>query len=84
MSAWFLDAELKRKQGRCADALPKYDQVLAKFEGARGSRWGAAVCRDTLGQKDGARRDYEEFVKRFPDDDRAKDAKAALNRLSGS
>ena len=84
VSAWFLAAELARLQGRCSDAVPKYDQVLAKFEAARGSRWGAAVCRDTLGQKDAARRDYEEFVKRFPDDDRAKEAKAAIKRLSGS
>jgi len=84
VSAWFLSGELARLQGHCADAVPKYDQVLAKVDGARGSRWGAAVCKDQLGQKDAARRDYEEFLKRFPDDDRAKDAKAALKRLSGS
>ena len=51
---------------------------------ARGSRWGAAVCREQLGQKDAARRDYEEFARRFPDDDHAKEAKAAMKRLAGS
>ena len=77
MTALFLDGEVKRQLGRCADALPRYDQVLAKRAEARGSRWGAAVCREQLGQKDAARRDYEEYARRFPDDDRAKEAKAA-------
>jgi tetratricopeptide (TPR) repeat protein len=80
----FLDAEIKRTLGNCADALPRYEQVLAKSAGARGSRWGAAVCRDTLGQKDAARKDYEEYARRFPDDDRAKEARAAIKRLGGS
>jgi tetratricopeptide (TPR) repeat protein len=84
LTAIFLQAEANRQLGRCADALPKYDQVLAKFDGARGSRWGAAVCREQLGQKEAARRDYEEFARRFPDDDHTKDAKAAVKRLSGS
>jgi tetratricopeptide (TPR) repeat protein len=84
VTALFLDGEVKRQLGRCADALPRYDQVLAKRAEARGSRWGAAVCRDQLGQKDAARRDYEEYARRFPDDDRTKDAKAAIKRLTGS
>jgi len=58
--------------------------VIAKFAGARGSRWGAAVCREQLGQKVEARRDYEEFARRFPEDDRAKEAKSAIKRLGGS
>ncbi|HEX4824459.1 MAG TPA: TRAP transporter TatT component family protein [Candidatus Polarisedimenticolaceae bacterium] len=81
ISSLFLTAELARLQGRCADAVPKYDQVLAKVEGAKGSRWGAAVCKDQLGQKEAARLDYAEFLNRFPNDDRVKDAKAALKRL---
>jgi tetratricopeptide (TPR) repeat protein len=84
LTALFLDGEVKRQLGDCADALPRYDQVIAKVAGARGSRWGAAVCREQLGQKDAARRDYEEYVSRFPDDDRAKEAKAAIKRLGGS
>jgi TolA-binding protein len=48
-----------------------------------GSRWGSAVCHEAVGQKDAARRDYEEFIKRFPEDEKAKDAKAAVKRLSG-
>jgi tetratricopeptide (TPR) repeat protein len=84
MTAVFLDGEVKRQLGDCADALPRYDQVLAKAAAARGSRWGAAVCRDQLGQKDAARRDYEEYVRRFPDDNRTKEAKAAIKRLTGS
>ena len=31
-----------------------------------------------------ARRDYEEYARRFPEDDRAKEAKAAIKRLAGS
>jgi tetratricopeptide (TPR) repeat protein len=81
LTAAFFDGEVKRQLGHCADALPRYDQVIAKFAGARGSRWGAAVCREQLGQKDAARRDYEEYARRFPDDDRAKEAKAAIKRL---
>lgn len=84
MTALFLDGEVKRQLGHCADALPRYDQVIAKFAGARGSRWGAAVCREQLGQKDAARLHYEEYARRFPDDDRAKEAKAAIKRLAGS
>jgi tetratricopeptide (TPR) repeat protein len=84
LTALFLDGEIKRQLGRCADALPRFDQVLAKRAEARGSRWGAAVCREQLGQKDAARRDYEEYARRFPDDARAKEAKAAAKRLSGS
>ena len=84
VTAVYLDAEVHRQLGRCAEALPKFDQVLAKYAEARGSRWGAAVCREQLGQKEASRHDYEEFARRFPDDDRAKEAKAALKRLSGS
>jgi tetratricopeptide (TPR) repeat protein len=84
LTAVFLDGEVKRELGRCAEALPRYDQVIAKVENARGSRWGAAVCREQLGQKDAARKDYEEFARRFPTDDHAKEAKAAIKRLSGS
>lgn len=84
VTAWYLDAEVKRQSGRCDQALPRYEQVLAKHAEARGSRWGAAVCREQLGQKDAARKDYEEYARRFPEDDRTKDAKAAIKRLSGS
>jgi len=84
LTALFFDGEVKREQGRCADALPRYDQVITKFAGARGSRWGAAVCREQLGRKAEARRDYEEYARRFPEDDRAKEAKAAIKRLAGS
>ena len=84
LTALFLDGEVKRQLGRCDDALTRYDQVLAKRAEARGSRWGAAVCREQLGRKDAARRDYEEYARRFPDDDRAKEAKAAIKRLLGS
>jgi tetratricopeptide (TPR) repeat protein len=84
LTALYLDGEVKRQLGRCADALPRFEQVLASLDGARGSRWGAAVCREKLGQKDAARHDYEEYLRRFPDDDRSKEAKAAIKRLSGS
>ena len=81
VSALFLDAELKRQLGRCAEALPQYDKVLAKVPEARGSRLGAAACREQLGQKDAAKRDYKEFLKRYPKDERAAEAKEALKRL---
>jgi tetratricopeptide (TPR) repeat protein len=81
LTALFLDGEVKRQLGNCAEALPRYKQVIAKVEAARGSRWGAAVCRDQLGQKEAALKDYEEFVRRFPTDVHAKDAQAAIKRL---
>ncbi len=84
LSALFLDGELKRQLGRCAEALPRFEQVIAKLENARGSRWGAAVCQEQLGQKAEARRNYEEFARRFPEDDKTKDAKTAIKRLTGS
>ena len=52
MTALFFDGEVMRQTGKCAEALVRYDQVMAKVEGARGSRWGAAVCHDQLGHKD--------------------------------
>jgi tetratricopeptide (TPR) repeat protein len=81
MTAVFMDGEIKRQLGRCADALPRYQQVLAKNPAAQNSRWGSAVCYESVGDKVAARRDYEEFLKRFPKDDRAKEAKEALKRL---
>lgn len=81
VSAWVLDAEVKRQLGHCDEALPQYDRVLAKIAEARGSRLGAAACHEQLGQKDAAKRDYEEFLKRYPKDDRAGEAKAGLARL---
>ena len=81
LTALFFDGEVKRQLGNCAEALPRYEQVLAKAEAARGSRWGAAVCHDQLGQKAAARKDYEEFARRFPKDERAKEAQAAVKRL---
>jgi len=84
VTAWFLDAEVKRQLGHCGDALPQYDRVLATRPEAKGSRWGAAVCHEQLGQKDAASKNYEEYASRFPNDDRAKEAKAAIKRLAGS
>ena len=83
LTALFFDGEVKRQLGRCADALPRYDQVIAKFPDARGSRWGAAVCQEQLGKKAEAKKNYEEYARRFPNDDRAKEAKAAAKRLAG-
>lgn len=81
VSAWFFDGEVKRQQGKCGEAVTRYEQVIAKVEGARGSRWGAAVCHEKLGHKDVARKHYGEFVRRFPDDPRSKEAQSALKRL---
>ena len=81
LTALFLDGEVKRELGRCADALPRYQEVLAKYPAASGSRWGSAVCNEATGRKDAARRDYEEFLQRFPKDEKAKEAKEALKRL---
>ena len=84
LTAHYLGGEVERQLGHCDKALVEYDVVLAKRAEARGSRWGAAVCRDQLGQKDAARRDYEEYLRRFPDDANTKEAKAAIKRLTGS
>jgi tetratricopeptide (TPR) repeat protein len=81
LTALFLDGEAKRQLGNCAEALPRYEQVIAKVEAARGSRWGAAVCREKLGQNEAALKDYEEFARRFPGDAHTKDAQAAIKRL---
>jgi tetratricopeptide (TPR) repeat protein len=82
VSAWFFDGEVKRQSGKYAEAMVRYAQVLAKVEGARGSRFGAAVCQEKLGNKEAARKHYQEFARRFPDDPRTKEAQAALKRLA--
>jgi tetratricopeptide (TPR) repeat protein len=51
LTALFLDGEVKRQLGQCPEALLSYDQVLAKRAEARGSRWGAAVCRDQAARR---------------------------------
>ena len=79
--AWYLVNKKKDPQAalpiveRYVKAAPADDLTALFLDGE---------VKRQLGQKDAARRDYEEYARRFPSDDRAKEAKAAVKRLAGS
>jgi tetratricopeptide (TPR) repeat protein len=62
-------------------AVEAYAAVLAVNPDARNTRYNIAVCYETLGKLDLAITHYDEFFRRFPDDDRASEAKASAKRL---
>ncbi len=62
-------------------AVEAYTAVLAVNADARNTRYRLAECYETLGKLDLAITHYDEFVRRFPDDDKAGDAKSAAKKL---
>jgi len=76
-----LHAEALAGLGRHAEAAPIFESVLARLPEARLSRYGAAASHAALGDKTQAIAHYEEFLRRFPTDNKADGAKSALKKL---
>jgi tetratricopeptide (TPR) repeat protein len=77
----FLEAEIRRQLGQCDQAVPLYLRVLAEKPDGPNSRFALAQCYETLGRKADAKREYDEFARRFPADARAAKAREAAKRL---
>lgn len=75
-------AELREGVGRCAEAVPDFEAVLAStpIEKSLGERalWGRASCRLTLGDGELARADLRQYLALYPEGARAPDAKRLL------
>jgi TolA-binding protein len=75
-------AELRASKGRCPAALHDFDQVLSVHgqndSMAERALFGRAGCRAKGGDLEGARGDYQQYVKGFPHGRFASQARAAL------
>jgi hypothetical protein len=77
-----LRGELRAEAGRCREAIADFDHVLGKSEGRIEERalYGRGACRSRMGDVDGARRDLESYLVRFPGGTFADKVKKALSR----
>lgn len=80
-TADFFEGEVQRQLGHCDKAVGFFERVLEKNASARNTRYFIAECYETLGRKADAKKNYDDFVTRFPDDDRADKARQASKRL---
>jgi hypothetical protein len=74
--------ELRAGAGRCADAVGDFDTVLRSGRSDSMSEralYGRAICHRTVGQSEKARRDFAEYLHRFPTGGHAASARAYLN-----
>ncbi|MDX2115407.1 MAG: tetratricopeptide repeat protein [Planctomycetota bacterium] len=82
-SMYFMKAEALRELGDCRKAVEQYERVLAINADATNTRFHIAACYESLGDKQAAILHYDEFVRRFPKDERVKQARASLQKLRG-
>jgi hypothetical protein len=63
--------KLRAAANRCADGIGDFSLVLAEARRAdRQALFGRAVCRQQLGDREGARADLDRYRREFPGDDR--------------
>ncbi len=67
--------------GRYAEAVEKFEAVLAVHPVAKNTRWLAAESCEELGRDAEAAAHYAEYAERFPEDDKAKAAKKKVKKL---
>jgi TolA-binding protein len=74
--------ELRLEAGRAEQAQRDFDSAVLGTNDAIEARalYGRAACRARLGDHAGARRDLEDYVRRFPHGKSANDARAAVER----
>ena len=77
----FFEGDARRQLGQYEQAAAAFERVLARTPEARNSRFLLAECYEKLGNRAEARKNYDEFARRFPADDRAAKAKDASKRL---
>jgi len=74
--------ELRAGAGRCAEAVTDFDTVLQSVRSdsmTERALYGRAICHRTVGQTEEARRDFAEYLHRFPIGGYAASARAYLN-----
>ncbi|MEC9373946.1 MAG: tetratricopeptide repeat protein [Planctomycetota bacterium] len=78
----YLTGLAHRALGDDQQAIALFEQVLAEDPNARNTRYNLAELCEKVGRASDARTHYQEFINRFPDDDRASKAKKQLRRLN--
>jgi Flp pilus assembly protein TadD len=63
-----LRGELRAREGRCSEAVQDFSRALPNAPDRIGERalFGRSACLASLGDRYGARRDLEQYLKRFP------------------
>ncbi len=77
--AQLLRAELLAKAGRCREALPLFKTL--REDVSERALYGRGLCRREVGELAGARADFEETLRRFPQGRYAAAARVALEGL---
>lgn len=81
-SAFYVRGSARKQTGDCAGAIADLTKVIERNPGAQNSRFMLAECQESTGDTAGAITNYTEFKTRFPKDDRAAKAEAAIKRLT--
>ena len=81
VSTLYLYGRALAETGRCADAIPLLEQAIAINELAKNTRLTLADCYAKQGRKQDAIRQYDEFLRLYPDDDQARTARRAIRDL---
>jgi hypothetical protein len=81
-SAFYVRGSARKQTGDCAGAIADFAKVIERNPEAPNSRFFLAECQESTGDTAGAITSYTEFKKRFPKDDRASKAEAAIKRLN--
>ncbi|MFZ0481380.1 MAG: tetratricopeptide repeat protein [Terriglobales bacterium] len=75
------DYYFRRKNYRAA--MDRYKEALYYKENDAVATYRLAVCLEKLGDKDEARKDFEQYLKILPEGPLSKDARASLEKLGG-
>lgn len=80
-SAYYMRGSARKALGDCSGAAEDFRTVLDRNPAAMNSRFLLAECYESLGDARAACEHYEEFARRFPQDNRASAATKAAKRL---
>jgi tetratricopeptide (TPR) repeat protein len=69
------------KRGNYKAALDRYKEALYYKENDAVATYRLAVCQEKVGDKDEARKNFEQYLKILPEGPYAKDARASLEKL---
>lgn len=75
------DYYFRRKNYRAA--MDRYKEAIFYKENDAVATYRLAVCEEKLGQKDEARKNFEQYLKILPEGPLAKEARASLGKLGG-
>lgn len=69
------------KRGNYKAALDRYKEALYYKENDAVATFRLALCQEKIGDKDEARKNFEQYLKILPEGPYAKDARASLEKL---